>query len=67
MLAGKINIIIYQDVFHCKPATGEINITMKSYIVPPYSTAVFSNLFSHAAHPNLSKTHAGTPQNFASR
>jgi hypothetical protein len=30
-----------------------------------YNTA-FRNLFSPAAHRNLSKTHGGTPQNFAS-
>jgi hypothetical protein len=27
--------------------------------------AVFRNLISPAAHPNLSKTYDGTPQNFA--
>jgi hypothetical protein len=31
------------------------------------SRAVFRNLSSPAAHPNLSKTHDGTPQNVASR
>jgi hypothetical protein len=30
------------------------------------SKAVFRNIFSLAAHPNLSETHDGTPQNFAS-
>jgi hypothetical protein len=29
--------------------------------------AVFHNLFSLAAHPDLSKTHGGTPQNVASQ
>jgi hypothetical protein len=31
------------------------------------SSPVFRNLFSPAAHPNLSKTHDGTPQNVASK
>jgi hypothetical protein len=33
----------------------------------PYATPVYRKLFSPVAHPNLSKTHDGTPQNFASR
>jgi hypothetical protein len=31
------------------------------------SSSMFRNHYSPAAHPNLSKTHDGTPQNFASR
>jgi hypothetical protein len=39
MLAGKFTIIIFQIIFHSKPATNAIDNTTNSHIIPPYNVA----------------------------
>jgi hypothetical protein len=53
----------------CRAGLGVVNTeTMSlSLIEPQSSRPVFRKISSSVAHPNLSKTHDGTPQNFASR
>jgi hypothetical protein len=44
-----------------------LTLSPSEIMLAQFLKAVFRHLFSPAAHPNLSRTHDGTPQNFASR